>query len=161
MPASTDRNVTRALTAHTKTLAAGGTAFQAALAAIDAGFGIEAVHDQRKRRARRNMRLGVCFETYGRFGFLADYAVVRNFDIDMALLVLGNLAKQAARRPSVVINGRSVNADTIRTVRLILRVLRFTGRAEEFNLIAAGLCLWPDAPAFRANATRRDLEHVS
>lgn len=105
----------------------GADAMTAALAAIDAGFGIAAVHNARKRRAERWLRLGYDHpETRARF---AHYSLIALVTLPCAIAVvegewrrLLDLAQRKARA-----RGRQTPAHPCAVtdeLRLILRLLR-------------------------------------
>lgn len=103
-------------------------ALQHALDRIDAEFGIEAFHANRKKRVRRVMRLFPDYESELRYRWLAVEAQSCRLDLDQFLLLMDRAHRLNVKTGRAVQlygrGGRMLNAETLFVVRSVLRWLR-------------------------------------
>jgi hypothetical protein len=137
-----ERDRARMLAATLAARAGGGSAMDAALAQIGAGFGDAAAVNAFKLRVERMIRLGPGHrETKARFGGRA--AMLSGHGLDTAIARAERWwrdERKAFQIASALGYGNRLSLEVLRELRLILRLMRFRRMAGEFGPIVAALC---------------------
>ncbi len=118
-----------------------GTAMDAALAQIGAAFGEAAAINAFKLRVERFLRLGPCHAAVrARYGAHAGLLTERNLAAAIILIERRwRVERKTFQIASALGCGSRLSLETLRELRLILRLLRFKRRQADFCFIVAAL----------------------
>jgi hypothetical protein len=142
------RDLERARRAAMMARAQGATAMGVALAQIDAAFGRAAVVNAFKLRVEEFIRLGPHHPAV-RARFSARIELLRGRSLDAAIVLAERwwrAEQKAFAIASALGRGSALSLETLRELRLILRLMRFKRMHDEFGAIVTamlGVCPHP------------------
>ncbi len=139
------RDLARAHAASARVTAAGGSAMEAALAAIDAAFNRSATHNRLKQRVEYLLALGPAHpEVKARFRDRARRMAERRLDLAAAVATIADMLKEERRLfhfcRALTLNRPRLSLMVLSEAHLLLRFMRRKGMGKQFPEILETLC---------------------
>jgi hypothetical protein len=144
-PRRSERDLARARSASERVTAAGGSAMEAALAAIDAAFNRAAVHNRFKQRVETLLALGPAHpEVKARFCERARRVMELRLDLAAAIAMIEDALREERRLfyfcRALTLNRPRLPLMALAEAHLLLRFLRRKGMDRQFTKVLETLC---------------------